>query len=442
MKKFYLKHTSTKEEITIEEWFDRCLKNNDYSKEHFEVYYPSIEKKLINKRNFHNNNIGMWKYFDLLPLNDENNIISSGEGNVAIENWEFLEKIAQEKFNLNIKVYAQRHDNHSSTGTFKDLAGSLVASGLKEAKVKNYVVASTGNIATSFSRYLSDANINFYAFIPKNSSKMQEAEISCFGQKVYRINGDYSDTKKMSVEFANKNNYLLAAGTFDPLRIEAKKTMAYEWLRQLDIFPTAYIQGLSGGTGPIGIEKGCREMTHLGLIEKEPKYLLVQSNKCAPMADAYKAASEKNFMEDDWHKKYPIYKNPETEITTLATGNPGAYPYIAKIVRKSNGFINDFDESKVLDIMKIISFYRAVRVGPAAAVAIGGFFEALKNNQLSNNDVVLINIGEGMRRSPEFMIRMIKENKLISNIDECEEFDRSFVKKEIDSLINNLTSAV
>ncbi|MCB0802935.1 MAG: pyridoxal-phosphate dependent enzyme [Flavobacteriales bacterium] len=438
MDKFYLKHLKTGEEIDIETWYERCLESNDYAHEHFEVYYPEIEKQLINKSNLIDNSaIGMWKYFKILPLNNKKNIISSGEGNVALERWSFLEKIAEENFGINIKVYAHRHDNHSSTGTFKDLAGSMVASSLKEMSIKNYVVASTGNIATAFSRYLSDANINFCAFIPEASSKMQEAEIRCFGQKVYRIRGDYARAKKFSVDFANKNNYLLAAGTFDPLRIEAKKTMAYEWLRLLDVFPTAYIQGLSGGTGPIGVEKGCREMLKLGLINKQPKLLLAQSNKCAPMAQGYKTSYMKGFV-GDWKNNYPIYENPDTEITTLATGNPGAYPHIADIVQKSNGFINEFDESKVLDIIKIVSFYRAVRVGPAAAVAIGGFFEALKNNHLEDQETVVINIGEGIRRSPEFMVRMIDDDYVIDSLDQCKTFDRKEVKTEIDSLLLGL----
>ena len=206
MKKFYLRHTNTNEKIDIEEWYARCLKDNDYSHEHFEVEYPAIEDGLINKDNYYNTDyVGMWKYLDLLPLQNESNIISSGEGNVSIDRWSFLEKIALDKFGIKINVFAHRHDNHSSTGTFKDLAGSMVASSLKEMSIKNYVVASTGNIATAFSRYLSDANINFCAFIPKDSSQMQEAEISCFGQKVYRVDGDYTDTKKLSIDFANKS---------------------------------------------------------------------------------------------------------------------------------------------------------------------------------------------------------------------------------------------
>lgn len=438
MEKFYLEHQKSGEQLSIKEWYKRCLDNNDYAKEHFEVRYPMIENGLIHKDNFYDKEaVGMWKYFDILPLNSKESIITSGEGNVDLERWHFLEEIGKKYFGINLKVYAHRFDNHASTGTWKDLSGSTVASSLKEMNIKNFVVPSTGNIATAFSRYLSDANINFYAFIPKNSSKMQEAEIGCFGQKVFRVNGDYQLTKTMAVNFANRNNFLLAAGTFDPRRVEAKKTMAFEWMRIMNELPDAYIQGLSGGTGPIGIEKGCREMIQLGMAEKQPKLLLVQSSNCAPMAHGYQKASKNNFT-GDWLNDYPVYENPDTEITTLATGNPGAFPYLANLVNKSDGFINEFDESKVIDIIRIISFYKAVRVGPAAAIGIGGYFEALKNKQLSEGESVVINIGEGIRRSPDFMIRMIEEDQMISSVEECSNFDRNEIKVKIDSLIEGI----
>ena len=169
---------------------------------------------------------GMWRYFDFLPLHDPQNIVSCGEGVVPIDRWTFFEDLARKKFNIHCQIYAHRQDNNFATGTFKDLAGSVVASVLKENGVKQYVVASTGNIGVACARYLSDANITLYAFIPENSSRSQEAEIACFGQKVFRVKGDYSMAKQLAAEFASKHKILLAAGNFDPMRIEAKKNDA------------------------------------------------------------------------------------------------------------------------------------------------------------------------------------------------------------------------
>ena len=62
--------------------------------------------------------------------------------------------------------------------------------------------------------------------------------------------------------------------------------MLFEWLRLMEDFPTVYVQALSGGTGPLAIAKGCHKLETLGLSKKTPRMLLIQSNKCYPMADA------------------------------------------------------------------------------------------------------------------------------------------------------------
>lgn len=381
--------------------------------------------------------IGLWRYFDFLPVNFKENIVSCGEGSVPIDRWLFLEKFAREKYGLNCIVYAHRHDNNYATGTFKDLAASMVASVLKENRVTEYIVSTTGNIGVAYSRYLSEANISLYVFIPENSSKAQESEIGCFGQKVYRVKGDYSYAKKIASEFSKKFHITLAAGSFDPMRIEAKKTMVYEWLRLVPVFPSVYIQALSGGTGPIGIVKGCKELFDARLIQKMPRLILVQTDKCSPMADAWSEAKTKNFP-IDWEKRYPVYQDPSTIIPTLATGNPVAYPVLSQMVYKSGGEIISFPEDKTIDVARLVAFEASVRIGPAAAIAVGGFLAALKAGAIADGDVVMLAIGEGIRRSPDFMEKLIYTTTNIGSAAECYLCDRKVYKKQLWRCIGKL----
>ncbi len=380
---------------------------------------------------------GLWQYFDFLPLNFQSNIISCGEGAVPIDRWEFLEQFAKEKYGIDCTVYAHRHDCNAATGTFKDLAGSMVASVFKENGVDKYVIASTGNIGVAFSRYLTEADIELYTFIPANSSKSQEAEIGCFGQKVFRVQGDYSKAKKIAKDFASKHNILYMAGTFDPIRIEAKKTMAYEWLRQLTEFPNVYIQALSGGTGPIGIDKGCDDLVSANLIQKKPRFILGQTDRCSPMADAWQSAKKNGFVHG-WGKQYPIYENCKTDIATLATGNPVAYPEVSKIVHQNGGAILSFPEDYAVDVARLVAFEKAVRIGPAAATAVGTFLIALSAGHLKDGDRIMLAIGEGIRRSPDFMEQLIYESNYIDSADECSLSERNIYRNTVWERIDEL----
>ena len=373
---------------------------------------------------------GLWRYFDYLPLNERENIVSCGEGIVPIDRWRFLEDFAKKQYGIELKVFTHRHDDNFATGTFKDLAGSMIASVLKEAGIKTYTVASTGNIGVAYSRYLSAAGIVLYAFIPNNSSQAQEAEIACFGQKVFRVNGDYQAAKELALDFSQKQGFLIAAGNFDPMRIEAKKTMVYEWLRLMLDFPTVYIQALSGGTGPLGIAKACRELEGSGFFNKMPRFILTQTDKCSPMADAWAEAKQKNFP-DGWEKSYPIYHNPETIIPTLATGYPKTYPEIATLVRESGGEINAFPEVDTIAVTRLVAYESAVRIGPAAAIAVGGFFKSLTDGVLKDGDVVLINVGEGIRRAPGFMSKLILSSTVVNTLDDCKLMDRDDYRKKL-----------
>ena len=66
-----------------------------------------------------------------------------------------------------------------------------------------------------------------------------------------------------------------------------------------------------------------------------------------------------------------------------------------------------------------------MRIGPAAAVAVGGFLKSLKAGYIKENDIVLVNIGEGMRRAPDFMKKLAHTTSEVKDLVECELFDRN-----------------
>jgi threonine synthase len=434
--KYYFKCVSCGKIINgFEQWLSYGAKCPECGKERIETFYNDYSgfKSLVcckyteEKRNCGVNTV--WRYFDYLPLKNESNIVSCGEGNISTERWKFLEKYAS-SLNIDCKVWVYRNDENRATGTFKDAGASLAASVLKEHNVENYVVASTGNVANAFAYYLSKAGISLYAFVPENALAMNIAGVSYYGQRVFRVMGDYAKAKKVAKEFAVKHDFLITGGNIDPLRVEAKRTMVFEWLRNTPEFPTVYIQSLSGGTGPVAIEKAIKETENLGLPCKLPRFLMVQPDGCAPMAHAWEKAKSNSFP-DSWLNDYPVYDNPETKIPTLATGNPATYPIIGELVKRSGGDIFSFEESKCEDVVRAVAFETLAGIGPASSIALGGFFKALKNGLIKNGDIVMINIGEGISRAPEFLNSLTYTEQKVSHTDECSPFDRKKLQRAL-----------
>lgn len=418
MNKYYIHCNSCGAQIDgFGQWFAHRQKCPKCGSNHADVVYPYGFEKLIQQVqsvNFKPESV--WGYFDFLPLLDREHIVSAGgEGIRPIDQWKFMEGFAKEKYNIDIKVYAHRHDTHKATGTFKDLAGTVVASVMKEHGQDTFVAASTGNIGVAYARYLAAAGINLYLFLPETSIKSQEAEISAYGQNVIRVDGDYAYAKKMGKQFADENGFLYTAGNLDPMRLEAKKTMVYEWMRLLPEMPTVFMQAVSGGSGPLGIAKAVNELQ--GYDVAMPRFILPQPERCAPMAQAWEKAKAGNFPEG-WLHDYPVWENPVTSIPTLSTGNPKAYPTLAPLVKDSQGEITSSQETKAVDVARLVAYETQSKIGPAAALTVVGFFESLRKKEIRDGDVVMLNIGEGMARSPEFMAQLAYTTQNITRLDE------------------------
>ena len=397
-------------------WFDQNQQCPKCGSKHSEVSYNRRYQRLprIMKRTHDS----FWSYFPFLPLLRRRHIVSFQEGAIPVERWQFLEEYAKKNFNLDINVHVYRNDLNGGTGTFKDTAASLAASLFKEIGIDQYCIASTGNSATSYAKYLSKAGVNCSVFMPKDTIKTSEATISSYGQQVFRVSGDYAKAKEIAAGYAKIHNIPMSTGNIDPIRVEAKKTMVFEWLRQMDKFPDVYIQAVSGGTGPIAIEKGIRELKGIYPELKTPRFMLIQTDGCDPMVQAWEKAEAGGFPEG-FENDYPVIDNPRTNVPTLATGNPATYPIIAKLVKKTGGSFIRMREKKLLPVGKLVAYEQKVIPGPASAVCIAGFFVALKKNKIKNGETVLINIGEGPNRAPHFLEQMITSSQSVSNVEQC-----------------------
>lgn len=370
-----------------------------------------------------------WHYFDFLPLVHAENIVSCHEGAIPLERWSFLEQYAHEK-GIDCPIWVYRNDLNGGTNTFKDIAASMAASVFKEIGLKQYCIASTGNTATAYGKYLAKAGIPAAIFMPNNAVEASQAEISSYGQQVYRVNGDYTYAKKVAADYAQKYQVQSSAGNIDPIRVESKRTMVFEWLRQLGHMPDVYVQAISGGTGPLALDKAVRELQKFRSDIQLPKMLMVQTDKCDPMVQAWEKAVANHFPEG-YEKDYPVIKDPQTKISILGTGNPGTYPLVAKIIRRCNGDFIRVEESKAAAVARWIAMEQKVHIGPASAICFLGLLAAINNGEIKNGQSVLVNMGEGIKRAPEFLHEIAHHIEHVSTVDECHLANINAHKEEI-----------
>lgn len=320
---------------------------------------------------------GLWRFRELLPLKSAENIVTMGEGGTPLIHMKNLGAM------LGLKHLFFKDERQGPTNSFKDRQASVAISVMKEQGIKEAVVASTGNVAIAYSAYAARAGVKLWAFLPSRvpNDKMREAAL--YGTEVIKVTGTYDQTKEMAARFADHKGIYYDKGIKSIAAMESMKTMAFEIAEDLGWrAPDWFIQGVSGGMGPIGVIKGFEELMELGLVDKVPAIGLVQSSGCDPMIQAFN---------NGMSVAVPV-ENPSTVIATLSTGNPGrAYQILWDLMQKYGGAAASASDQEAFNVTKIMAQTDGVSVEPATAVAFAGLIKMVRQGKIKPDDVVVFN---------------------------------------------------
>ena len=348
--------------------------------------YENISKillPLLPKRPF-----DLWRYVELLPVSTTPTF-SMGEGGTPLILANNLGMMLGCR-NLYIK-----DERQGPTASFKDRQASVTIATLKEAGITEWVVASTGNVAISYSAYAARASIRLWAFLTSLVPASKMREVAIYGSQVIKVTGSYDQTKKVAAEFAKQRGIMQDLGARTVPCIESMKTIAFEIAEQLALLlgpspsgtpwqaPDWYVQSVSGGMGPIGVIKGFAELKRMGLVDKIPKVACIQVEGCAPMVNAWK---------QDREVPIPI-QSPRTLIATLATGDPGrTYTQLRKkMVEYSGGTFESVTDEEAFRSMHYLAKMEGLSVEPAAAVAFAGVVKLVRAGYLQPSETIIIN---------------------------------------------------
>ncbi|MDM8520734.1 pyridoxal-phosphate dependent enzyme [Anaerolineales bacterium HSG6] len=326
----------------------------------------------------------LWKYSELLPIQNAEKIVSMGEGQSPLVR---AEKIQRRLKHPNIFLKDERQ---SPTSSFKDRQAAVAVSAMKEAGIRECVLASTGNAAVAYASYCARASIKLWIFLTSlvPAAKMREAAL--YGAEVIKVTGTYDQAKKIASDFASRKGIHFDKGAKAIPGKESMKTIAFEIAEELAIqqggnlpwqAPDWFIQAVSGGIGPIGALKGFEELYNMGLTDRIPKIGVVQVHGCSPMVQAFVAGEP---------TAKPVI--PETRITVLSTGAPGfGYEILYKANQTYGGYMLSVSDDEAFDSMRHLARTEGYSVEPATAVAFAGLDKIIQQGVVDPNELVIVN---------------------------------------------------
>ncbi|MEW6403138.1 MAG: pyridoxal-phosphate dependent enzyme [Chloroflexota bacterium] len=318
----------------------------------------------------------LWRYQDVLPLADVSSLDLYPAGGTPL--W------TSQRFAPGLglgRVYI-KDERYGPTSSFKDRQAAVAVAAMNEGKVREAVIASTGNAAVAYAAACARAGIKLWVFMTSLVPQEKLREAALFGAEVIRVSGNYDQTKQIAAQFAQRRHLLLDRGASSVPSRESMKTIAYEIVEQLGWrSPDWYIQAVSGGLGPLGVYQGFKEMFDMGLINRIPKLAVIQAEGCAPMVKAFKAGKD---------TAAPVV--PDTRIIILSTGDPGkSYTYLWTLTQKYGGLMESVTDAEAFSAMRALAKSEGMAVEPATAVAFAGLEKMRKNGQIGDDELVVIN---------------------------------------------------
>ncbi|MFZ5857292.1 MAG: threonine synthase [Chloroflexota bacterium] len=336
--------------------------------------FNAFKRELL--RGLPNRPSNLWRYQDILPLNDPSVLDLYPAGGTPL--WHSARFAPR----LGAGSVFIKDERYGPTSSFKDRQAAVAVAAMNESGIREAVIASTGNAAVAYAAACARAGIKLWVFMTSLVPQEKLREAALFGAEVIRVSGNYDQTKQIAAQFAQRRNLLLDRGASSIPAKESMKTIAYEIVEQLGwCAPDWYVQAVSGGLGPLGVYQGFKEMFRMGLIHKIPKLAIIQAEGCSPMVRAFKAG--KDVAE-------PVI--PDTHIIILSTGDPGkAYTYLWNLTQQYGGAMESVTDLEAYAAMQSLAKSEGMAVEPATAVAFAGLEKMLKNGIMSPEETVVVN---------------------------------------------------
>ena len=328
---------------------------------------------------------GMWRWGELLPVLEEENQISLGEGDTPLLSLPHLEK---ELVLSNLYV---KDESNNPTGSFKARGLAAAISKAKELGVEKVIIPTAGNAGGAMAAYAARAGLQAYIFMPRDTPFANIEESRMTGAEVVLVDGLISDAAGMAGEKARAENWFDVSTFKEPYRVEGKKVMGYElaeffgWqLPDVIIYPTG------GGTGLVGMWKAFAELETLGWLEntKRPRMVSVQAEGCAPVVKAFQsnaAACE-------------FWVNAQTLASGLRVPKSFADHLILQDIYDSQGTAIAVSDRAILAAQKKLARMEGIFAAPEGAATLAALEELLKQGWLRPEEkIVLFNTGSGLK---------------------------------------------
>jgi len=331
----------------------------------------------------------IWRFRELLPLPEEFEPVSLGEGDTPL----LASSIAEGLF--------LKCEWLNPTGSVKDRAMSVGISMAKALGFKACLNASMGSAGLATAAYAARAGMRCAILVPENAPFSRIAPMIIYGALVIPLEGTIQDALDFVEETCVKQKIFETTThrPSNPYQNEGTKTISYEiWEKMGSVPDWIFVPRASGGT-LAAIHRGFKELLKMGFTEKIPRFVACELKTL----NTFERAIELNAQTEEDLRE--IASGMDEAIDSVGVKLAHAYPVdgveALQAIRNSGGCAVSLSDHELLDSLELLARKDGVFVEPSSAAALAGFLKLAEQGMVKKGEMsVLILTGSGFRELP------------------------------------------
>jgi threonine synthase len=326
-------------------------------------------------------NFSIWRYRPLLPIDPTSPVPPLTVGWTPVYDCQSLAR------QFNIEQLFIKDDGRNPTGSFKDRPSALAVVKAQEAGARIITTASSGNAGSALAGICASVDMASIIFVPEHAPTAKIAQLQIYGATVVLVEGSYDEAYDLCLEAARHYHWYQRSTGYNPFMTEGKKTAALEIGEQLnwDVPDKIFV---SVGDGCIigGLWKGFCDLNRLGMIERLPQMIGVQSENASAIVDATNG--------DGVVRETPA----RTIADSINVGRPRDARKAIRAMRESGGCGVKVSDDEIIASISELARATGVFAEPAAGASFAGLKKMCDVGAIKSSErVLLVLTGNGLK---------------------------------------------
>lgn len=339
--------------------------------------------------------LGIYRFADWLPVQ---RALSGSAAPVTYKSTGLAKAAGLDNLWVTFSGWWPEKGANMKTCSFKETEAFSVCGRMPGNWDKILVVASAGNTARAFARVCSENNIPLLLCVPEDNldALWFDAPLNdCVKMICSRKGSDYFDAIHLSNLVAGYGNFIAEGGAKNVARRDGMGTTVLSAVTTIGTIPDYYFQAVGSGTGAIAAWEANQRLIADGRFgDKTMKLMVSQNAPFQPIHDAWKVNS-RDMLPLDEHQARQQVEIIDAKVLSNRKPPYSIFGGLYDALVQTSGDILLATNEQARQAANLFEETEHIDIHPAAAVAVASLLDAVKNNIVPKNSVIMLNITGG-----------------------------------------------